>query len=467
MEPLRQVERPGYAENVHTPLRHLFQKVGDVEIDDDPHTLNRLRKDKSGQSTDSPPALLITPRSVNAVRSVMAIASESRIPVVPRGAGSGLAGGAMGSAGEVILDLSALDSILEISREDRLARVEAGVINASLNEEAGKHGLWFAPDPASREWSTVGGNIATNAGGLLCAKYGVTRESVLSLKVVLADGRLMEMGHRSVKGVSGLDLCQLMIGSEGILGIIVEATVRLLPIDPYPVWTLRAEFLTLTDAAEACLAVISEGHTPAILELIDEHSHRMISAHLGRDRVRSDRAVVIAQTNGASSEQDANALEKVLERFATHIDRVPQGAIADELLHERRSMHPAMEAHGNVLIEDVAVPRSRIAEMFAEVRRVEQEFAVTIPTVAHAADGNLHPNFVYDGGSVPDHVLKAADELFRSALALGGTLTGEHGVGILKRQWLRDELGDDQWQLQKKIKAIFDPEGILNPGKVF
>lgn len=441
--------------------------VDGVEIDDDPQTLNRLRRDKSGQSTDSPPALLVTPHSVEAVRSVMAIASASQIPVVPRGGGSGLAGGALGSAGELILDLSALDCILEISREDRLARVEAGVINARLNDEASKHGLWFAPDPASREWSTVGGNIATNAGGLLCAKYGVTRESVLSLKVVLADGRLIEMGHRSVKGVSGLDLCQLMIGSEGVLGVIVEATVRLLPIDPYPVWTLRAEFITLTDAAEACLAIISAGHTPAILELIDEHSNRMISTHLGRGSAGSDRAVVIAQTNGASSAQDADALEEVLEHFATRIDRVPPGPIADKLLHERRSMHPAMEAHGNVLIEDVAVPRSRIAEMFAQVRRVEQEFSVTIPTVAHAADGNLHPNFVYDGDSVPDNVWKAADELFRSALALGGTLTGEHGVGLLKRHWLRDELGNDQWQLQREIKAVFDPNNILNPGKVF
>jgi glycolate oxidase len=449
------------------PLRDLFLGIDGVDAVDEPNTLERLREDKSGQPTDTAPSLLVTPRSVEAVQEVMRVASAHTIPVVPRGGGSGLAGGAIGTDGEIVLDLSALNQILEISVEDRLARVEAGVINASLNAEAQKHGLWFAPDPSSREWSTVGGNIATNAGGLLCAKYGVTRESVLQLKVVLADGRLIDMGHRSVKGVTGLDLCQLMIGSEGTLGVIVEATVKLLPLDSHPVWTLRAEFASAEEAAKACVAITSEGYTPAILELIDDHSHRMISAYLGRDRSDNRAAVVIAQTNGASSDSDSIAMAKVLERSANRVERVPQGSAAEDLLHERRSMHPAMEAHGMVLIEDVAVPRSRLAEMFAEIRRIEGEYSLTIPTVAHAADGNLHPNFVYEGERVPEHIWRAADDLFRSALSLGGTLTGEHGVGLLKRKWLRDELGDDQWQLQRDIKTVFDPQGILNPGKVF
>ena len=449
------------------PLRDLFLSIDGVDVVDEPSTLEHLREDKSGQSTDTPPSLLVTPRSAEAVQEVMRVASAHTIPVVPRGGGSGLAGGAMGAEGEIVLDLSELNQILEISVEDRLARVEAGVINAHLNTEAQKHGLWFAPDPSSREWSTVGGNIATNAGGLLCAKYGVTRESVLQLKVVLADGRLIDMGHRSVKGVTGLDLCQLMIGSEGTLGVIVEATVKLLPLDSHPVWTLRAEFASAEEAAKACVAITSEGYTPAILELIDEHSHRMISAYLGQDRSDNRAAVVIAQTNGASSDSDSIAMAKVLERSANRVERVPQGSAAEDLLHERRSMHPAMEAHGKVLIEDVAVPRSRLAEMFAEIRRIEGEYSLTIPTVAHAADGNLHPNFVYEGEMVPEHIWRAADDLFRSALSLGGTLTGEHGVGLLKRKWLKDELGDDQWQLQREIKSVFDPQGILNPGKVF
>ena len=447
--------------------RQLFEHLDDVNLDDSPLTLDSLREDKSGQSTDSTPSLLLTPRTVAAVQAVMKIASEHALPVVPRGGGSGLAGGAMGSVGEIVLDLSALNRILEISTEDRLARVEAGVINSHLNSEAQKHGLWFAPDPSSREWSTVGGNIATNAGGLLCAKYGVTRESVLQLKVVLADGRLIEMGHRSVKGVTGLDLCQLMIGSEGTLGIIVEATVKLLPIDRNPRWTIRAEFSDVTKAAQACLSVTAEGLTPALLELIDEYAHGLIGSYLGKQPTGSARAVVIAQTSGASAEVEAKAMEEIFGRLALGVERLAEGSATEELLHERRSMHPAMEAHGKVLIEDVAVPRSRLADMFAEIRRIEREYSIRIPTVAHAADGNLHPNFVYEGDTVPEHIWNAADELFRSAIRLGGTLTGEHGVGLLKKKWLRDELGDDQWELQRAIKGVFDPQGLLNPGKVF
>lgn len=446
--------------------RHLFDHLDDVDLDDSPPTLNSLREDKSGQSTESAPSLLVRAHTVEAVQAVMRVASEHALAVVPRGGGSGLAGGAMGSEGEMVLDLRPLNRILEISAEDRLARVQAGVINAHLNSEAHKHGLWFAPDPSSREWSTVGGNIATNAGGLLCAKYGVTRESVLQLRVVLADGRLIEMGHRSVKGVAGLDLCQLMIGSEGTLGIIVEATVKLLPIDPHPTWTLRAEFSDVTEAAQACLTITADGHTPALLELIDDHANHLIGAYLGRDN-DGGRAVVIAQTSGAASDAEAKALEGILGRWSPRVERVPEGTATEDLLHERRSMHPAMEAHGKVLIEDVAVPRSRLADMFAEIRRIEEVYSVTIPTVAHAADGNLHPNFVYEGETVPDHIWSAADELFRAAIALGGTLTGEHGVGLLKKKWLRDELGDDQWELQRAIKNVFDPQGLLNPGKVF
>jgi glycolate oxidase len=397
----------------------------------------------------------------------MAVAYEHRIPVVPRGGGSGLAGGAIASAGEVALDLGSLNQIHEISVHDRFARVQAGVINADLNAAAMEHGLWFAPDPASRPWSTIGGNIATNAGGLLCAKYGVTRESVLELSVVLSDGRLVKMGHRSVKGVSGLDLCQLLIGSEGTLGVIVEATVKLLPIDPHPVWTVRANFPNAQQASRACLAVTSEGHTPAMLELIDETAYPLIAHYMGAPAPQNNECLVVCQTNGAASEIDATTIEGLFCLHGGTVTRVPAGEEAEELLALRRAMHPAMESHGTVLIEDVAVPRSKMAAMFAEIRKIEAHYGFPIPCVAHAADGNLHPNFLFAGEEVPDDVWEAAGELFRAALSLGGTLTGEHGVGLLKKKWLAEELGSDQWELQREVKKVFDPRGILNPGKVF
>ena len=257
-------------------LRDLDMALGEVTTTE-PAALAAYQVDKSGQSSRSLPLAAVSPVSIEQVQTVMALASHYSIPVVPRGAGSGLAGGAIAQEGELVLSLERLDRIVEISTQDRLAKVQAGVINQTLNEEAKKHGLWFAPDPASRAWSTVGGNIATNAGGLLCAKYGVTREAVLELSVVLADGRLVTLGHRSVKGVTGLDLCNLMIGSEGTLGVIVEATVKLQPLSQHSAWTIRADFSTLHGATRACIAIIECGLTPAVLELMDSVSFRHIS----------------------------------------------------------------------------------------------------------------------------------------------------------------------------------------------
>ena len=452
---------------VSSAILDLFSTISDLEVVTDALELEQYRRDKSGQKSSTPPSLVVKPRSVEAVQEVMRHAFAHNIAIVPRGGGSGLAGGALASQREVVVDLSSLNSILEISPEDRLARVQAGVINAELNARAEECGLWFAPDPASRPWSTVGGNIATNAGGLLCAKYGVTRESVLELSVVMSDGRLITMGHRSVKGVTGLDLCQLMIGSEGTLGVIVEATVKLLPLEQHPVWTIQATFPDAQRAARACLEVTKAGFTPAMLELIDETAYPLIAAYVGESDSTDGQAVVVCQTNGASSEEHRRAIEEIFSTYGGSASRVAAGEEAEALLALRRAMHPAMESHGTVLIEDVAVPRSRMEAMFREIRTLESRFGFPIPTVAHAADGNLHPNFLFEGDEVPSEIWEAAGALFRAALGHGGTLTGEHGVGLLKKRWLSEELGDEQWELQRAIKNVFDPTGILNPGKVF
>lgn len=427
-------------------------------------TLEQVRADKSGHISTGQPLCVVYPTTTDEVSQVLRIANNTETPVVTRGGGSGLAGGAIGSPGEIVVSLERMNRIIEISVDDRLAVVEAGVINETLNSEAQKHGLWFAPDPASRPWSTVGGNIATNAGGLLCVKYGVTREAVLDLTVVLASGEVMRVGHRTVKGVTGFDLAALFVGSEGTLGVITQATVALKPVDNNPVWTISGWSEDLDAVTGASSDTISESARPAILELIDSKAADHISRYLGRDDLPPGATHLIAQTDGPSAKTDA---EQIAGIWAKRGLTVEVGENRDDLIAFRRAMHPAMEQAGQVLIEDVAVPRSKLPHMFAAIRQIEQDFGVDIPTVAHAGDGNLHPNFIYQGDTVPEHMWDAADALFREAVALGGTLTGEHGVGVLKRRWLKDELGDGQWQLQWKIKQLFDPKNILNPGKVF
>ena len=450
-------------EEVNTVLGQLIQALG-ASVMTDEASLVEARSDRSGKTSDASPLCVVEARDTQDVVAVMKIANRSQTPVVVRGGGSGLAGGAIGSAGEIVLSLARMNKIIEISTENRWARVQSGVINQDLNLAAQELGLWFAPDPASRIWSTVGGNIATNAGGLLCAKYGVTREAVRQLTVVMADGEVLRLGHETVKGVTGFDLVGLLVGSEGTLGVITEAIVALKPIDTYPVWTLSASANNIEDAANAIQATIKHGYQPSVFELIDEPCSRYIAEFLEKTPASSGGNMLIAQTDGAGAEALAAQIAELWKSLGLRVQIEHDG---EDLLSFRRAMLPALNAHGRVLIEDVAVPISQLGEMLLAIRRIEKEFGLEIPTVAHAGDGNLHPNFIYSEEEVPENIWNAADALFRSAMSLGGTLTGEHGVGLLKRQWLIDELGEAQWNLQWGIKKLFDPKNILNPGKVF
>jgi len=455
-------------------LDELRAELGDVLVTDE-RVLESLRADKSGQRSGSVPLALVEAREIGHVQAAMRWASAYGIPVVPRGAGTGLAGGAIAQGGELVVSTARMTRILEISADDELAVVEAGVVNADLNAALAPHGLWYAPDPASRAISTIGGNIATNAGGLMCVKYGVTREAVLGLTVVLADGRALRLGRRTVKGVTGYDLTALLIGSEGTLGIIVEATLRLRPLERGGIVTVSASFPDVAAAARASSAITASGIRPAALELLDASALEAIGELLGLDLGTG--ALLLVQVDGAGADADADAVLAIVRAHGGAPERADGPEDAERLFAARRAFHPAMERRGTVLIEDVAVPRSALPEMFAAIERIEREHGIPIPTVAHAGDGNLHPNFVIerdvegdarDGAfQVPERVWAAADALFRECLRLGGTLTGEHGVGLLKRRWLREELGDDAVELQRSIKAVFDPQGILNPGKVF
>ncbi|GAA1724878.1 FAD-binding oxidoreductase [Microcella frigidaquae] len=438
--------------------------LGDAVVTD-PAALEALRSDKSGQRTAAPPLALVAARTVEHVQAALRIAHELRVPVVPRGAGTGLSGGAMAGAGELVISTAAMTRILSIDEADQLAVVEPGVLNGALNRELAPRGLRWAPDPASREISTVGGNIATNAGGLLCAKYGVTREAVRALDVVLADGTLLSTGHRTVKGVTGLDLTALLIGSEGTLGIIVGATLALTPVPAGVVATIGVTFPSVEEAAAAAAAITAARIRPAVMEIIDPVALAAILRHLGMPDRAPGSAHLLVQTDGAAAEQEAADALAIIAAHGGDAAMTTDPEEGERLLAVRRAMHPAMEALGPVLIEDVAVPRSRLAEMFAAIRAIGERYSMPIPTVAHAGDGNLHPNLVYAGDEVPDVVWQAAGEVFEAALALGGTLTGEHGVGTLKRRWLAAELGDEQVALQRRIKEAFDPRGILSPGR--
>lgn len=442
----------------------LSAALGDA-VSTDPAALDDARADKSGHRSETAPLAIVSARSTEDVQAALRIASQAGVAVVTRGAGTGLAGGAIAERGQIVLSTLRMNRLLEVSVDDELAVVQPGIINAELNAQLEPHGLWFAPDPASRAISTVGGNIATNAGGLLCAKYGVTRDSVLGLKVVLADGRLLELGHRTVKGVTGLDLTALLIGSEGTLGVIVEATVRARRLIAGPVAIISANFSTVEDAARAAAVITSSGLHPAIMELIGESAMAGIAAHLGLGHPGGSQLIV--QADGPGAQAESEAIVAIMRSLGGAAELSLDRAEGERLFAIRRAFHPAMAARGTVLIEDVCVPRSKLPAMFAAIGEIEQRYGITIPTVAHAGDGNLHPNFVFEGAEVPDEIWSAADELFLAALRLGGTLTGEHGIGLLKRRWLRDELGDDQLELQRQLKAVFDPQGILNPGKVF
>jgi glycolate oxidase len=451
-------------------LDELRAELGDVLVTD-AAALEALRSDKSGQRSATPPLAVVAAREIAHVQAALRWASAHGVPVVPRGAGTGLAGGAIAQAGELVISTARMTRILQIDEADEFAVVEAGVLNGDVNAAVAPHGLWYAPDPASRAISTIGGNIATNAGGLMCVKYGVTREAVLGLTVVLADGRVLTTGHRTVKGVTGYDLTALFVGSEGTLGIVVEATLRLRPLERGGVSTVSAAFPDVEAAAHASSAITAAGIRPAALELLDASSLEAIGELLALD-LGGRGAQLLIQTDGPGAVAEADAAVAIVRAHGGTAELAVDAEAGERLFAIRRAFHPAMERRGTVLIEDVAVPRSALPAMFAAIARIERAHGIPIPTVAHAGDGNLHPNFVFepdaaDPFAVPERVWAAADELFTECLRLGGTLTGEHGVGLLKRRWLHQELGDDSYELQRGIKRVFDPAGILNPGKVF
>ncbi|MFD0484401.1 FAD-binding oxidoreductase [Kineococcus sp. GCM10028916] len=432
----------------------------------DEESRRAVATDRSGHLPATLPDGVVRAATVDDIVETLRWATEHRTPVVTRGAGTGLAAGSSAQAGEIVLDLSGMDRIVAIRPDDQVAVVEPGVLTADLDAAAGEHGLFYAPDPASSAISSIGGNIATNAGGLRCAKYGVTRDAVLGLDLVLADGRKVSTGRQTVKGVAGYDLTSLVVGSEGTLAVVVGATLRLRP-RPAAIATLAAHFDDLVAAAAAASAITTARLQPSVLELVDSVTLEAVDAARGSSLRALGAAVLVVQCDGLSARAEIDAVAAVVAPFASSWRSTSDPVEAEELLAARRAGLPALERTGDVFIEDVAVPRSQLAAAVAGIQEISARTGVRIATIAHAGDGNLHPIIVVErGGTVTEGPpWDAACAVFDLALALGGTLTGEHGVGLLKRTWLRRELGDDSLSLQRSIKAVFDPLGILNPGK--
>lgn len=416
------------------------------------------------------PEAVVLPASTDEVAEVVRVAARHGLPVTPRGAGTGLSGGAV-PCGGIALSLARMNRIVEVDRRNLLAVVEPGVVTADLQREVEAMGLFYPPDPASGRVCTIGGNIAENAGGPRCFKYGVTRDYVLGLEVVLADGRVLRTGGRTVKNVSGYDLTRLMVGSEGTLGVVTQATLRLIP-KPESAATVMAVFARLEDAAEASAAIVAGGVTPATLEIMDRLAIGVVENYLHLGLPDSAEAILLIEVDGFR-EAVARQLDLVAAACcrlgAAEVRQATAQAERDELWRARRSVSAALCRIKPLRVgEDVCVPVSRVPELVRRLQRLAAEAGLTMAVFGHIGDGNMHPNFVVDPRDQAEmaRMEAALADVARIALELGGTLSGEHGIGLLKAPYLEWEVGSLGLEVMRRVKQSLDPLGILNPGKM-
>jgi len=449
------------------PLAELEEVLGDA-VRTDPVTCENYRHDWSRDSGAGMPAAVVRARSTADVQAALRWASAYGVPVVPRGAGTGLSGGSSAVDGGIVVSLEQMRSI-EIDTATRVAVVEPGALNREVKAAAAQHGLWYPPDPASYEICSIGGNIATNAGGLCCVKYGVTTDYVLGLDVVLADGTLISLGGARIKDVAGLSLLKLFVGSEGTLGIVTRAILRLIPAQP-PRATLVAGFASVTAAARAVVA-IGQTVRPSMLELMDSASVNAVEDFRPMGLDRSAGALLIVQSDApaqAAAEEIAVVEAACTAAGAGDVFCTDDPAEGEMFIAARRVAFPAIEARGSLMLEDVGVPVPHLPELLEGIASIASSLAVEVPVVAHAGDGNTHPIVVFDptDADAQARAQLAFEQIMSLAISLGGTITGEHGVGRTKKALLPAQLGADVMALSRRIKDAIDPAGILNPGAV-
>lgn len=437
----------------------------------DPGAIEGYAHDEAEWAAYGQAAAVVRARSTDEVRTTVRTCLDHGAAIVPRGAGTGLSGGANATDGCVVVSIEGMREILEIDPGENLVVVQPGVVNADLRRALEPHGLWYPPDPASAEWSTIGGNVATNAGGLCCVKYGVTRDYVRALEYVDGHGEVVRIGHRTAKGVAGYDLVSLLVGSEGTLGLVTEVTLRVRPLPP-PSRTVVGYFDSLAAAGEAVRLVAAAGLTPSALELVDRQCLLAVDAWKNMGLADEADVLLLARSDQAGSvgEAEADRLEAVFgDGGATWAARSSSPEEAEMLFEARRLAYPALERLGPVLTEDVCLPKKHVSEMLRRIERTGERHGVTIANIAHAGDGNLHPLLVTPAGDedARRRAQAAFEDIIDDALELGGTVTGEHGVGLLKKDGTARELGSHVMGLHRAIKSALDPHGVFNPGKVF
>lgn len=452
----------------HSLIDELTIAVGPTGIIVDPDAMSPYRWDRAADPNAGTPLAVVRPTSTEQVQQVVRAAAAAGVGIIPRGAGSGLSGGSTAVDGCLILSLDRMREIT-VDPITRTVLTQPGAFNAEVKAAAAAHGLWYPPDPSSFEFCSIGGNVATNAGGLCCVKYGVTTDYVLGLTVVLADGRAVSLGGPRLKDSAGLSLTKLFVGSEGTLGIITEVVLRLVPAQR-PATTLVASFPSLEDATGAVLA-ITRFMRPSMLEFMDQVTLNAVEdvARMGLDRTAAAMLIVQSDEPGGHALTEITEIETIcLAHHATECYATDDPEEGEAFIAARRIAIPAVERLGTVLLEDVGVPLPRLGDLVVGIAEISARREVTIAVMAHAGDGNTHPLIVFDPDDADQRARAdlAYGEVMDLAIAMGGTITGEHGVGRLKKPWLPAYLGPDVLDLNQRIKATLDPAGILNPGAV-
>jgi len=449
-------------------VEELVRALPDGVVLTDPVGMEKYRFDWSRDQSAGMPLAVVRAQDAGQVQATVRWAAQHGIGIVPRGAGSGLSGGSTAVDGAIVLSLERMRAI-EIDAASQVAVVEPGAFNAEVKAAAAQHGLWYPPDPSSYEICSIGGNVATNAGGLCCVKYGVTTDYVLGLDVVLADGTLITLGGRRIKDVAGLSLVKLFVGSEGTLGIVTRAILRLVPAQAAKA-TLVASFASVRAAADAVVAMRAVMR-PSMLELMDRAAINAVEDFqpMGLDRTAG--ALLIAQSDapGAARTEEVEVMRAACNAQGAEVFVTDDPDEGELFVAARRASFPSLEVRGALLLEDVGAPVPLLPDLLDAIGAIAAKHGVEIPTVAHAGDGNTHPNIVYDAGDPASErrARLAFDEVMQAAIALGGTITGEHGIGRAKRAALPAQLGPEVMALTRRIKDALDPQGILNPGAGF